>query len=488
MDKKEIELRLADVLAMLLKAAKPIVCITLAFALLFGAYGAYRALHAEKNASVTQKDLEAAAEEVERASASVTKAERDLTKRLNIEIPDAETKVKRAEQLVDKRRSYIDNSLYYALDPFNYGVSRLTFYIETEDGSNPDMPWISVSPQASIATAYTNIYSVDNEILNNIRNIMNTDADIRYVRELISVSNVSDQFVQITVYHSDAQVAQNVVDYLYESLMERLNGNVGNFSANIIGRYTGYEVDWAMNENHALNEDNLISAERALSDAEDNVAALNEGVTDLENAIDDAKTAQSDAESSLAKLQKKYDESTLNTANVLRRTLRYAVIGLVAGFIGGCIIMAALGVMSRKLQNRSAVLSRYSFPIIGILPRQKKHLFDRQVRRLEGDPELSLEDAARSTAQSLLSAAQGRRACLISTEGSAVIDELVPYLEKGAGVCGNILKDADAVKALADYDSVFLVERRGTANLDVLENEVTRARALGKDILGIVLC
>ena len=487
MDKKEIELRLADVLAIVLKAVKPVICIALAAALLLGAFGAYRALNAEKNATVTQNDLDFAAEDVERAAAAVTKAQRDLTKRLNIEIPDAETKVKRAEQLVERRRSYIDNSLYYALDPFNYGVSRLTFYIETDENISGN-PWNPVSPQSSIATAYTNIYSVDNEILNNVREIMNTDADIRYIRELVSVSNVSDQFVQITVYHTDAQVAQNVVDYLYDSLMERLNGSVGNFSANIIGRFTGYEVDWTMNENHALSEDNLVSAERALSDAEDNVTALNDGVSDLEKAIVDAETALSDAESALAKLQKKYDESKLNTANVLKRTLRYAVIGLVAGLIGGCLLAAAIGVFGRKLQNRSAVLSRYSFPIVGILPRPKKLLFGNLIRRLEGDPELSFEDAARATAQSLLGVSQGRRTCLVSTEGAAVIDELVPYIGKSVGVCGNILKDAEAVKALDDYDSVVLVERRGSSNLDAIENEVTRAKVLGKDILGCVLC
>ena len=54
-------------------------------------------------------------------------------------------------------------------------------------------------------------------------------------------------------------------------------------------------------------------------------------------------------------------------------------------------------------------------------------------------------------------------------------------------VCGDVLRDSAAVKTLADFDSVVLVEKRGTSRLDQIDGEVVQLQTLGKEILGIVL-
>ena len=238
----EIEIRISDLLASLLKAFKPILCLTLVLALLGGAWGVYKTIDAAKNPSVTEDDVKNAENAVKKAEDNLTNAEKSLTRLLEIEIPDAETKVVRAEQLVQRRQEYIDNSIYYAMNPFHRGVSRVTLFVDTDTEVNPNSPWMSVNPQSSIVIAYTRIYPFDSDILDNIRSIMKTDADLQYINELVSVSNVSNQFVEIRVYHEDAKVAESVVNYLYETLLDRLKGSVGDFSANVISRFTGYDV------------------------------------------------------------------------------------------------------------------------------------------------------------------------------------------------------------------------------------------------------
>ena len=52
---------------------------------------------------------------------------------------------------------------------------------------------------------------------------------------------------------------------------------------------------------------------------------------------------------------------------------------------------------------------------------------------------------------------------------------------------GSIIDDAQSVRELADFDGIVLVERRGKSRIDLVDAEVLRAKALDKEILGIVL-
>ncbi len=487
MNKKEIEIRFSDLCAMLLKAFKPILCFALILALLGGGFGLYKGLNAEKSAKITEDDVKKAENAVKSAENKLASARKALDRRNEIEIPDAQRKIERAQKLLQRRQAYIENSLYYALDPFNVGISRLTFYIETDQDVNPNLPWLGSDPQASIAMAYAQIYSIDNEILGNIRQIMGTDADIPYIKEMISVTNVSDRFVEILARNQDADVAEKIVDYLYSTLLNRLRGSVGNFSANVISRFSGYEVDWDMNSSHTNNEENLISAERSLTDAEENLQTLIDGIEEKEEAVAKAEKKLGEAKASLADVRAQYEDSAVNAKNVLKKTVRYLAIGLVLGLVLACVAVLFNGIAGTRLQNQTAVLSRYSFPILGILPVEKKHAFAKTIRKLEGDPETKYEPAARVAAQNVMELAAGKKVCLVSSLGSSATDILNPYLEGKLPVCGDILRDSAAAKALTGFDGVVLVETRGQSSVDQIDGEVQLARTLGKEILGVVL-
>ena len=487
MNKKEIEIRFSDLCAMLLKAFKPILCFALILALLGGGFGLYKAMNAEKSATITEDDVKKAENAVKSAENKLSSARKALERRNEIEIPDAQRKIKRAQKLLQRRQEYIDNSLYYALDPFNVGISRLTFYIETDEEVNPNLPWLGKDPQASIAIAYAQIYSLDNEILNNIRQIMGTDADIPYIKEMISVTNVSNQFVEILARNQNAEIAEKIVDYLYSTLLNRLRGSVGDFSANVISRFSGYEVDWSMNDSHTNNEENLISAERSLTDAEENLQTLIDGIEEKEEDIANAEDALAEAKKDLADVRAQYEDSTVNAKNMIKKTSRYLVIGLVLGVVLACFAALFNGIAGSRLQNQSSVLSRYSFPVLGILPVEKKHAFAKTIRKLEGDPETKREPAARVAAQNVMELAAGKKVCLVSSLGDKATDVLNPYLEGKLPVCGDILRDSAAAKALTGFDGIVLVETRGQSSIDQIDGEVQLANTLGKEILGIVL-
>ena len=485
MSSKETEIRFADLFAMLLKAFVPIICIMLIVGMLGSAYAVYSVLN--RKPTVTEEDLKTAEDEISNAEAKIKKAERALRQRNEVAIPDAEKKIVTANQLIKRRQEYIDESLYQKLDPFNCGVSRLVFYVKTDFEVVPEVAGLVEDPRDSIALAYAKIYPYDDAILEQILQIMNVKADKRYVQELLSISTSSNRFVEIRVYNNDAEIAKKVVECLYENMKTRLQGIVADYSPIIISTFTGYEVNWSLNDNQLENEDSLISAQRALESAQESLETLQEGVADKEKDVEDAKAAYNEAVSNLESLRKEYANTVPSMRNVLRSAVKYGVIGLVAGLVLGCLLILARNLFNGKLHNQTEVKTRYSFPLLGVLPRTKKLLFEKTIRKLEGESLGSYESEARATAQSILSRIGERSVCLISSQGAAIAEKLSDFTNDKTPVLGSILSDADAVKALADYDGVVLVEQKGTSRLSDIDSEVLRMKTLDKEILGIVL-
>lgn len=483
----EIELRIADLAAMVLKAARSILCLMLVLALVFGAYGAYTVVKSASAPKVTEEDVTKAEKAVKTAENTVKRAEKALVSRNEIEIPDAARKVERAKLLVQRRQEYLDNSIYYAMNPFERGISLLTFYVKTDFTVDPDVAGLVEDPRTAIVQAYAQIYPFDSEILDHVRAIMKTNVPKQYIEELISVSTSSSCFVTIQVLYTDVEVAEQVVNYLYETMVSRLKGTVAEHSANVIGTFTGYEVDWDMNDSHTENEDSLINAERAVTEAEDALADLVAGVSDKELAIETAKTKLSTAKSDLEKTRNALENTKVNVKNVTKKAVTFGVVGLVMGLVLGCMVALIHGLFNGRFQNQSEVKSRYTFPLIGVLPRTRKVWFDKVIRKLEGEPVGNFDATANATIQSLLGCIGDRRVCLISSQCVPVAEQLAERTDGQVKVLGSILDSAEAVKELADYDAIVLVEERGKSRADLVDAEVLRANALHKEILGIVL-
>ena len=394
----------------------------------------------------------------------------------------------RAEQQAQRQQEYVDNSLYYAMNPFHRGVSRVTLYVDADTPIDPASPWLSENPQASIVMAYTQSYPFDSDILQNIQTIMGTDAELTYIAEMVRVSNLSDPFVGIRVYHDDAEVAHQVTDYLIAALYERVSGNVGEFSANVVGYFVGYEVDWSMNDNHNSSADNLLNAQRAVTNAQDSLQSLQTDTqANREQAVEDARTARNDAEKKLKDLQKQLANTTAEPKNIIKRAVRYGVIFLFLGLVLGCAVRIIAYIAGGKLQDISSFVSRYSFPLIGVLPDEEKRWFMKAIRKLEGEPDNDYESAGKTAAQSLFALVNDRRAGFVSTLGKDGIEPLLSFCGEHVTVCGDIITDPEAVKTAEVCDSFVLVEKRGASRTDLVDSEVRRIQSLGKKVEGIIL-
>ncbi len=485
-EQADVSIRISDLCAAFLKKIKAIILLVLVFTLLGGLFGVYRASHA--GSRVSEEDLRAAETELVEAKNSVAAAEGALDKLLKLDIPSAEAAVKQAGLQVQRAQSYADNSLYNAMDPLHRGVSRVTLYVESGSPVAVETELPDAELKDSSALAFAKLHPLDTELLDGIRQIMHTDAEPAYLNELVRITNEAGPIVVISVFHEDAEVARQVTDYLLQTLPGRLSGTVDDFRVSVISSFVGYEVDWEMNDRQLEEADKLSKAKTALFTAEQNLETLkNNTRASAEQMIEDNKAVVTEAEESLQKLQERYASAKPTPKNILKKGILFAAVFFVVGLFGACFLVCLDKVLSGKLQDINDVLTRYSFPLIGTLPSKKKRLFDKTIRKLEGEPDSDFETAGKATAQGLFSVIGERKIALVSSAGPELVQEFLPFVGERVPACGDLLRDAEAVKAAKDYEGFVLVEKRGTSRFDLIDAEARRIRSLGKQIEGVIL-
>ena len=265
MNNTETTVRISDLLAMMLRAFKTILCLVLILGFLGGVYGAYSV--AKTQPKVTQKDVEAAEKQMAAAESNLAKMQSALTFRNEVKIPGAIQKVERAERTVLQLQDYMKNSIYYGMDPFHRGVARLRFAVDTDYVVIPELAVRASDPRIGIVKAYTGMCPFETETMGQVRSILGIEIPMQYLEELIAVQNNNDYIVEINVYYDDPQVAEKVANYLFETMTARGNEILPKHEIITLATYVGYEIDSSMSKSHASYEDSLIKAEKALLDA-----------------------------------------------------------------------------------------------------------------------------------------------------------------------------------------------------------------------------
>ena len=489
MNNNERVLTISDLFAILLRNLVPILCITLAFTLLGFAYSfrkAQKAAALSASAQVQQEDLseiEARYSVIEQTYGS---ANEETSKYEEEQISSLWNRLKITKQRKDQLAEYLSSSPIMSLDPYNCSVSDISLLVRNDSNikvAGGDEFQNDVGCRA--AAAISSICTLDTSVLERTAQILGVDAELPYVQQLISVFNEND-VVHIRVYFTDTEAAEKAVEYLYDTVSNRLNSSDTDFSLMEISRYCGSIVDNELRERQAalINDFSLAFVE--LTEAEDSLSEMDAQVSKVLSALDELHEKYNSAKQELSEIRKAAAQSE-DADHSGKLSLRPIALAIILGLFVGCFGMIFIELFSVKLNSKSELTGRYSFPLLGSIPSDKKRLFDKTIRRLEGESASGSDTVARATAQGLISISEKRSACFVSSLGKETASTLLPYLEGRIGVCGDILGDPEAVKSLAGYDSIILVEQRGRSDLSKIDSEVLRANAFGKEILGIVL-
>ena len=486
MKSKEVEMRISDLLAMLLKAFKPILCIAILVGLIGGVLGAYSVAKAKPR--VTQEDVEAAEKDVAKAENDLALAQNTLIFRNEVKLPGARDKIERDERMILQLQDYMKSSMYYGMNPFHRGAARIRFAVEAADAVPDDTVNPSDNLLSGIVIAYTQMCPFSTEVIEQVGRIIKAETQTQYIEELITVSCDDDlHVVEICVFNDDLQVGKKAADYLFQTLRESAEKTLPKHQVTVLSTYAGYEVDWDLSEKQIKVEKDLADAEKALLDANNSLQTIRNNTSE-EQAVANASAALSAAKRNLQNAKYSYSKNRPSFRSMAKKAIKFGLLGGVIGLIVSSGLILIKGLLGGIIQNQNEVASRYSFPLIGVLPRTKKWvLFDKTIRKLEGEPVGDYQAITQATIQSLLSRTGERSVCLISTGSGAVAKKLASSIGERVTVLDSITNNAEAVKELANYDGIILVEERGKSRLDAVDAEVLRAKTLGKDIIGIVL-
>ena len=482
-----VEYRIKDLVAMLLKAFRPILCTTLVFALAGGCLGLYRSINPSQFVSISSADIDEARDDVALAEAKLQEAENTLSRRVEIEIPDAETLVIHAQQLVNSRQDYIDNSLYYALNPFHCGVSTHLLSLSSEKGNMTSESDSKINLKVLVDDAKAQLFSESSEEIKQLRSILKTDAEAFYIEEIITLSAVSNQTIEITVYNADSTTAADAVEYLIEKMTTLLTGKIPQLTLDDVDYYTGYEINWNIYNRNQESKEKLISAEQMLTSARETLYSFNIGTEKLELAVESAKAELETQQNNQAQLQRQLANSRFSLRSLVKWTLLFAVLFLLIGLFFASFIAIISATVSGKVQNQNMIQSYYDIPLLGVLPPKTSRPFEKTIRKLEGESMLDYSSATSAIAQTMLAVIGDRSVGLISSLGNEEAEVFLPFIAGRTQICGDIIRDQNAEKALISKDSVILVEKKGRSTLSMIDLEIQRTKALNKELLGIIL-
>ena len=492
MENKEITIKLSDILASFVKSACLIVALTILFTGLGGAFGIYRARRATVSTSLTDtidslnKDIAVKQAEIEK----LKKTNETLT---TVNIPYTETRVKHEQDLSDSRREYQNNSLYNQIDSFNCGTSRITigFDIPIPPEAGEDYSNYRNSELMRMVNACTMMSPVPNDMLKDMAKAMGLkDLDEKYIGELVSITNKNNQFVELCVVHPDPDVAKKGCEFLYTKVLEELAELNPDCQVTKVGSFTGVEVNWAMYQKKTSYEDNTALAEKNLITDQATLNQLNTTVADNQILITAAEAEVKKMQADLSAAQSKQNHAQQNKS-WKRSALKFGILGFAGGLVLACVLVFVKDFLGGKVRNRNGVSTRYDVPVLGVLPGKKKRLFEKTIRRLEGDSLYEDKDIVSSVAANVqaVTANESGKVCLIGTvdEKDPALSDLLKALKGKIEFKGNLLSGAQGIKNLESYDQVILVEKRNESRFSAISDEITRIRSLQKNVMGMIL-
>ncbi|MBR5975478.1 MAG: hypothetical protein IK020_09900 [Clostridiales bacterium] len=491
MENKEIQIRFSDIAASFLKSIVLILVVTIVLGTAMAGFGVYRAKRVKVDPSI-QETINTLNKDVTSKQESVHRLEDSNKTILNVNIPYTEKKVARDEKLTQSRRQYIEESIFSNIDPFNCGVSRVSFAIDipVPEDAKEEYAQYRTEELGRLVNACVQMYPLSDANMAKVKSIIGSDVEKKYIDELISIENSKDEMVKITVVHNDPEIAKKVTDYLFDQLSAEITSISPDAIITVVSSNTGTEVNWSMNNTQVSYQDSLLLAEKNLASDQESITSSYKTIEDNKKSIEDINEEIKKINDDIASNQKKLN-AVIAKKDLLKSAIKFGLVGAVAGLALACAYVYVRDVLGGKVRNRNNILSRYSYPLLGALPGSKKYIFDKTVKRLEGDSVYEKKDIIASSSASILAAvaADGGKTCLIGPVDAKdpSFADLLKSLKGRVEYKGNILSGSEAIKNLEGYDKVILVEKRCASRYDSINEEISRIRALHKDVLGFVL-
>lgn len=460
------EVTLKDIFVEILRHFGQILAGALAFALVLGALGGWRAYRSSQDPEAQQKQQEDYLVELGEYNDSI--------QQLELEVADA-------QRTRDALLEYSENSLYFHFDPSQVAQKQILFYVDTGYQIDVNRAYQEPDLTAQVVNAYADAYR-SQDLYDAMRQVLGEEVDQRYLDELVTVQRagdvkVKDNLGNVTVKHSsdnvrildlravysDQETADALADAAFVLLQQQVQDAVLPHTVTIVSESSGFQDDPELAQ---IQQDTL---------------------TKLDQLSTTLQTKQAELDQKQATMPQPPEAGGLGS--VVKKAVLYGVAGGLVGGMLGCLVVLCLFLADSRLSSLTAAERMCPLPVLGALPREGKRrrcLLEGLVRRLE-DPAPMQPDAA--SAWKLFEANLSAAAAQAGTEELLLCGETAGLPESGEPLCarrsGSVLDDPSAVQALEGCRrTVLVVSSRWTAAR--VQRELRRLEQLGKPALGLL--
>lgn len=448
-----------EIMAVVLKRGKAILCAAIALAILLGGVQGVRGLMEANNPENTAEKV---AQRNEEAMADYEKQRSILQGYID------NTLYKLEEQ-----ERYNEESLLMQLDPNNEyrchmlmaitGVDETAFQQVYEQEGTP-VDYITARIQAQYISYWNNM-DMSEEFDNNPYEGVHE----KYIREVVTLEKVDEGQLFLVANAPDAETAYDLCQTAYNALV------------------SAYETVADASYAHEL-----VAVNTATKLGVDSVIAK----TQFINREDKVEYEQElyEYEQQMAKLKKPSRETVPTVSGAVKDAVKWAVVGGVVGFIMACAFVWLLYILSDGVETSRQAEAILEVPFFGSAA-GKRDIFVRLANRFVGERQWKDRDqAVQYIAENLKSRVYGQeKIALVSTLPVPAEDTGIQMLLKVMGEQGHTVvfagkaeENPAAIAALRESNYVILAERLGTSNRAAMLHTVEQAKQLDAQVLGFI--
>lgn len=439
-----IEINLKDILFYILRRWKPILAVAVLMALLLGGLKAFK----EYKLCLKADGSEAFWEESQNYQDELTLYEDYITATQN---------------KIDTLQFYIDHSILMGADYRNIYEAKATYYIETNYKIIPENNYQDPDKTYTLAWYYHDFLE-DYSIFEELGKEMGVDA--KYLMELVSVYTVGNNTVALSVSHPDKASAQMILSALQEKLNARydyLNSTVEAHTLTLMMDTCGVYIDEDLKYEQQSAYDELLSYQ-------DELVELKQELREL----------------------KEYGGP--GNPNVFVTFVKWFIMGGISGGFLAVMFFFIKAFFVNRVYSPDQLVSSFHIPVLGSTVHGSKKLdvISLWLRKLEGRLEKNSEENLQFLAVNIQNHCDGAKNVLVCSdinaeESSLLVQSLNSRLQDIQLIAaGNLLRDADALRMLAQCDAVLLIVTGDQSFSKNIRKELRLIRECGKSAIGFV--
>lgn len=386
---------------------------------------------------------------------------------------------------LDNQQSYLDESIYMSLDPYEFYKTDMQYYISCEDDQKG----------TDLMYAYQ-YYVLKGGLVSDISK--ETDFATEYLQEIIAVDkvegsdNLQRNIMNISVYGNTKEESEELagqVEKQLEQYQAVVNGSVGAHELTFVNESTEVQSD----SNIANTQTNTLN----------NILSLQEKVDTLKGELSSEQLSVAEKELKQASESVEKDSEQAAAASGEKEPVKaslskkYLVVGAGAGFVLAIILILLQYLLSNTIKGVRDLQRMQGLNYLGSVSVKKKNFLDVAAIKLFGREPILNQGVEQKLAASKLEACCKNHditaAALAGVTGlkdSKAISELIDSnKDKNLEVVwiGDLAEDPEAIEQLKTYHNIVLVEQLRKSRYESVFYKIKLCEDQGVNILGYIV-